>query len=51
MYEKYRKIYTKNHTHEKKVAHTSEFLLVFIDELENQIIIKKTVEVGKKKFF
>ena len=37
--------FLKNHTHVKKVGHTSEFL--FIDELEKRIIIKKTVEVGQ----
>ena len=31
----------------KKVGHTSEFLFGIYDELEKQIIIKKTVEVGK----
>ena len=37
----------------KKKSHTCEegtpqnFFLVFIDELEKQIIIKKTVEVGQ----
>ena len=30
----------------KKVGHTPEFFLTFIDELEKQIIIKKTVEVS-----
>ena len=37
----------KNHAHVKKVGHTSEFLLAFTDELEKQIIIKKTVQVGQ----
>ena len=36
----------KNHTNLKKVGDTSEFPLAFIDELEKQIIIDKTVEVG-----
>ena len=39
----------KNNTHVKKVGHTSEFLLAFIDELEKQIFIEKTVEVGPWK--
>ena len=40
----------KNHKHVKKVGHTSEFsFLAFIDELEKQIIIKKTVEWANKK--
>ena len=33
----------------KKVGHTSEFFLAFVDELQKQIIITKTVEVGQKK--
>ena len=33
----------------KKVGHTSEFFLAFDDELQKQIIITKTVEVGQKK--
>ena len=33
----------------KKVGHTSEFFLAFVDELEKQIIIKKTVELGQQK--
>ena len=37
----------KDHTHMKKVGHTPEFLLGFIDELEKQLFIKKTVEVGQ----
>ena len=37
----------KNHTHVKKVAQNSEFLFSIIDELEKQIIIKKTVEVDQ----
>ena len=37
----------KNHIHVKKVGHTSNFFLAFIDETEKQIIIKKTVEVGQ----
>ena len=32
---------SSNHTHVKKLGHTSEFFLAFIDELEKQIIIKK----------
>ena len=36
----------KNHTHVKKVGHTSEFLAL-IDELEKQLFIKKTVEMGE----
>ena len=40
----------KNHKHVKKVGHTSEFsFLAFIDELEKQIIIKKTVEWANKR--
>ena len=38
----------------KKVRHTSELLfLAFIDELEKQLLITKTDEVGKlkKKFY
>ena len=31
----------------KEGGHTSEFHLAFINELEKQIIIKKTVEVGQ----
>ena len=38
----------KNHTYVKKVEHTSEFLFT-IDELEKQIIIKKTVELGQQE--
>ena len=38
------KIY-KNHAHVKKVE--GNFCLAFIDELEKQIIIKKSVEVGQ----
>ena len=30
----------KNHTPEKKVGHTSEFILVFIDKIEKQLFIK-----------
>ena len=39
-------LYT-NHTHVKKVGTSQNFFLVFIGELENHIIIKKTVEVGQ----
>ena len=39
----------KNDTHGKNVGHTSEFLFGITDELEKQIIIKKTVEVGQWK--
>ena len=38
---------SKNHTHVKKVGHTN-FCLAFIGELEKQLFIKKTAEVGKK---
>ena len=31
----------------KKVGHTQNFYLAFIDELEKQIIINTTVEVGQ----
>ena len=34
----------KNHTHVKKVGTPQNFFLAFIDELEKQIIIKKTVK-------
>ena len=38
----------KTHTHVKKVrAHLKNFFLAFIDELEKQIIVKRTVEVGQ----
>ena len=37
----------KNHTHVKKVGSPQNFFLTFIDELEKQIIIKKTVEVDQ----
>ena len=36
----------KNHTH-VKVGHTSDLCLAFIDELEKQLYINKTVEVGQ----
>ena len=31
--------YSKNHMHVKKVGHTSEFFLAFIDELDKQLFI------------
>ena len=37
----------KSHTCEEGGAHLKISLLTFIDELERQIIIKKTVEVGQ----
>ena len=51
------KLWWKNHTHVKKTGHKYEegranlknFYLAFTDELEKQLIIKKTVEVSNKK--
>ena len=40
-------MWVKNHTYLKKVGHTSEFILAFIDEHEKQLLIKDTVEVGQ----
>ena len=37
----------KSHTREEDGAHLKNFFFAFIDELEKQIIIKKTVEVGQ----
>ena len=34
-------------THVKKVGQTSYFFLAFINELEEEIIIKKTAEMGQ----
>ena len=34
-------------THVKKVGQTSYFFLAFINELEEEIIIKKTAEMGR----
>ena len=39
----------KNHTYVKKVGHTSEFFLAFIDELEKQIFIKKLLKWANEK--
>ena len=39
------KPYRKNHTHVKKVGTPQNFFLAFIDEIEKQLFIKKTVEV------
>ena len=36
-------------THVKKVGAHSRICLAFIDELEKQLFIKKTVEVGQQK--
>ena len=37
----------KNYIHVKKLGTPQNFFLVFTDELENQIFIKKTVELGQ----
>ena len=37
----------KSHTCEEDRAHLRNFFLAFIDELEKQIIIKKTVKVNQ----
>ena len=37
----------KSHTCDENGAHLKNFFLKFIGELEKQIIIKKTVEVGQ----
>ena len=42
-------IILKNHTHVKKVGHTSEFLFGIYDELQKQLFIKKSVEVDQSK--
>ena len=39
----------KLHTCEEGGAHLRIFFLAFVDELQKQIIITKTVEVGQKK--
>ena len=41
--------FKKNYTHVKKEGETSKLALAFIDELEKQLFIKKTVEVDQYK--
>ena len=39
----------KNHTHVRRWGTPQNFCFAFIDELEKQLFIKKTVEVGQEK--